>query len=178
MKRISDAWLEAKNTREKGFSLGFFDPAYIRQYPVAVIRREKKIVAFANLWQGADRYELSMDLMRYASDAPESVMDYLFIRLMMWGKEQGFRWFSLGMAPLSGLESRPGLAPLWSRIGAFVYRHGEHFYNFQGLRNYKDKFDPEWEPRYLAIPGGLKLPVVFTNIASLISGGMTGVIAK
>jgi phosphatidylglycerol lysyltransferase len=178
LKRISDAWLEDRNTREKRFSLGSFDSGYIKRYPVAVVRREEKIVAFANLWQAGDGDELSMDLMRYSSEAPDSVMDYLFIRLMLWGREQGFHWFSLGMAPLSGLESRPGLAPLWSRIGAFVYRHGEHFYNFQGLRHYKDKFDPEWEPRYLAIPGGLKLPRVFTNIASLISGGMTGVITK
>jgi phosphatidylglycerol lysyltransferase len=178
LKRISDAWLEDRNTREKGFSLGFFDPVYIKRYPIALVRREGKIVAFTNLWQGADKDELSMDLMRYSSEAPDSVMDYLIVRLILWGRDQGYHWFSLGMAPLSGLESHPGLAPLWSRIGAFVHRHGEHFYNFQGLRRYKDKFDPEWEPRYLAIPGGLKLPRVFTNIASLISGGMKGVIAK
>jgi len=178
LKPISDAWLEDKNTREKGFSLGFFDPVYIKRFPIAVVRREGKIVAFTNLWQGADRDELSMDLMRYSSEAPDSVMDYLFVRLILWGRDQGYDWFSLGMAPLAGLESHPGLAPLWSRIGGFVYRHGEHFYNFQGLRHYKDKFDPEWEPRYLAIPGGLKLPRVFTNIASLIAGGMKGVISK
>ena len=178
LKQISDAWLEEKNTREKGFSLGSFDPAYISQFPVAVVRREGRIQAFANLWQGAEREELSMDLMRYSSEAPDSVMDYLFVKLMLWGKEQGFRWFSLGMAPLAGLESRPGFGPLWIRIGAFLYRHGEHFYNFQGLRHYKDKFDPEWQPRYLAIPGGLKLPQVFTHVATLISGGMKGVIGK
>lgn len=178
LKRISDAWLNAKNTREKGFSLGFFSPNYIRQFPCAVVRKQDRIVAFANLWQGAERDELSMDLMRYSAEAPDNVMDYLFIRLMLWGKEQGFRWFSLGMAPLAGLEGHPELAPIWNRLGAFVFRHGEHFYNFQGLRRYKDKYDPEWEPRYLAIPGGLKLPRVFTNIAALISGGMTGVVGK
>ena len=59
-----------------------------------------------------------------------------------------------------------------------MFRHGEHFYNFQGLRQYKDKFDPEWEPKYLASPGGLALPRILTNIAALISGGLKGVIAK
>lgn len=178
LKRVSDAWLEDKNTREKGFSLGSFQPSYIQLCPVAVVRREGEIQAFANVWEGADRDELSMDLMRYASDAPDSVMDYLFVQLMLWGKEQGFHWFSLGMAPLSGLDGFPGPGPVWGRIGAFLYRHGEHFYNFQGLRHYKNKFDPEWEPRYLALPGGLKVPLVFTNIASLIAGGMIGVIAR
>ncbi|HYU35043.1 MAG TPA: phosphatidylglycerol lysyltransferase domain-containing protein, partial [Thermoanaerobaculia bacterium] len=56
--------------------------------------------------------------------------------------------------------------------------HGEHFYNFQGLREYKEKFDPVWEPRYLACPGGLMLPRVLTDIAALIGGGLRGVVGR
>ncbi len=104
-------------------------------------------------------------------------MEFLFIELMLWGKEEGYRWFNLGMAPLAGLENRPQ-APLWNRLGALLYRHGEHFYNFQGLRDYKEKFDPVWVPRYLASPGGLALPRVLANLATLISGGVKGVIGK
>ena len=177
LKNISDAWLTEKSTREKGFSLGFFQPDYIRRCPVALVIRNERIEAFANLWTGAQLEELSLDLMRYLPQTPDGVMEYLFIRLMLWGKEQGYRWFNLGMAPLSGLENR-ALAPLWNRLGAFVFRYGEHFYNFQGLRQYKEKFDPQWRPRYLASSGGLALPQIFTNLATLISGGMKGVVAK
>jgi phosphatidylglycerol lysyltransferase len=141
------------------------------------VRKEGKIVAFANLWLGADKEELSPDLMRFLPDAPESVMEYLFLQLMLWGKQEGYRWFNLGMAPLSGLEDH-ALAPLWNRLGAFVFRHGEHFYNFKGLRHYKEKFDPEWEPRYLASPGGFALPRILTNIAALISEGMKETVTK
>jgi phosphatidylglycerol lysyltransferase len=81
------------------------------------------------------------------------------------------------MAPFSGLESR-ALAPLWSRVGAFMYEHGEHFYNFQGLREYKEKFDPIWAPRYLVSPGGFALPRILTSLAALIGGGIRGVVAK
>jgi phosphatidylglycerol lysyltransferase len=81
------------------------------------------------------------------------------------------------MAPLSGLENR-ALAPFWSKAGALVFRHGEHFYNFQGLRQYKDKFDPEWRPKYLVCHGGMALPRTLTNIAGLISGGLRGIMAK
>ena len=177
LKTISDAWLEKKNTREKGFSLGFFKEKYVQQFPVAVLKHRGRIVAFVNIWMGAEKEEISLDLMRYLPEAPEGVMDYIFIQLMLWGKREGYRWFNLGMAPLSGLENRP-LSPLWSRVGAVVFRHGEHFYNFQGLRYYKEKFDPRWEPKYLASPGGLSLPRILTNIASLISGGMKGVFGK
>ena len=174
---VSDAWLAEKHTREKGFSLGCFTPDYLQYFPIGVIRQDGKIIAFANLWLGVEKEELSPDLMRYVPGAPSSIMEYLFIQLMLWGKQEGYRWFNLGMAPLSGLEDR-ALAPLWNRLGAFVFRHGEHFYNFQGLRQYKEKFDPTWEPKYLASPGGLALPRILTSIASLISGGLKGVIAK
>jgi len=67
---------------------------------------------------------------------------------------------------------------MWNRVGAVAYRFGENFYNFQGLRQYKEKFDPVWEPMYLASPGGLVLPRILTNLATLISGGLRGVVAK
>lgn len=174
---ISDAWLEGKNTREKGFSLGAFGRDYIVRMPVAVVRQEGHIVAFANLWCGAKGEELSIDLMRYPSDAPAGVMEYLFIELMLWGKGQGYTWFGLGMAPLSGLASHR-LAPAWSRLGTLLFRHGEHFYNFQGLRAYKEKFHPVWEPRYLASAGGSGVPRALIDVASLVSGGIKGVVAR
>jgi phosphatidylglycerol lysyltransferase len=175
---VSDAWLAEKETREKGFSLGFFAPAYLQRGPVAVVRRDGAIVAFANVLLGGGKEELSVDLMRYApATAPPGVMDYLFLELMLWGRTEGYRWFSLGMAPFSGLEVRM-LAPLWHRAGAFLFRQGEHFYNFQGVRQYKSKFDPVWEPRYLASPGGLALPRLLANVAALISGGLAGVVRK
>jgi phosphatidylglycerol lysyltransferase len=177
LRQVSDAWLAEKQVREKGFSLGRFDEGYLSNFPVAVARREGRIVAFANVWLGADHHEVSVDLMRYAPDAPTGVMEYLFTELLLWASAQGYAWFNLGMAPLSGLEAR-ALAPLWSRAGALLFRHGEHFYNFQGLRDYKEKFTPTWEPRYLASPGGLALPRVVANVAALVSGGLSGMVRK
>jgi phosphatidylglycerol lysyltransferase len=177
LRAVSDAWLREKRTREKGFSLGAFREDYVARFPIAVAYRNGAIVAFANIWIARPGTEVSIDLMRYTPDAPGGVMQYLFTELMLWAKGQGYERFELGMAPFSGLERR-ALAPLWSRAGAFMYRHGEHFYNFQGLREYKEKFDPVWEPRFLASPGGLVLPRILANIASLISGGIGGVVTK
>jgi phosphatidylglycerol lysyltransferase len=175
--QVSDAWLGDKHTREKGFSLGFFEPEYLRRFPCAVVRQEGRIVAFANLWASAGKQELSVDLMRYVPGASKALMDFLFAELMLWGAREGYRHFSMGMAPLSGLEDHP-LAPLWHRMGTLLFRHGEHFYNFQGLRAYKAKFDPEWRPKYLVAPGGLGLPAVFLDVAALIAGGLRGIVAR
>ena len=173
--QVSNAWLAEKHTREKGFSVGHFDAEYLARFPCALVRQEGRVVAFANLWLSGEKHEISIDLMRHLSGASGVVMDFLFVELMLWGAQQGYAQFNLGMAPLSGLETHP-LAPLWHRLGTLLYRHGEHFYNFQGLRAYKAKFAPRWQPKYLMAPGGLSLPAVLLDVAALISGGLKGLV--
>ena len=177
LRAVSDDWLAQRLAAEKRFSLGFFDAEYLARFPVAVIEYAGRIVAFANVWPGPSHIELSVDLMRYTNHAPKDVMDALFVHLMMWGKEQGYRWFPLGMAPLSGFENSP-VSPLWIRLGSFLYEHGGTLYNFQGLRAFKEKFDPVWQPRYLAYPGGLRLPRLLADLSALIAGGYRRIFMK
>jgi len=115
--------------------------------------------------------------MRFASDAPKNVMEALLVHVMLWGRAEGYRRFSLGMAPLSGFD-RSSVASRWQKVGAFVYEHGEAFYGFQGLRAFKEKFAPEWEPRYLACPGGLALPRILADVSALIAGGYRRIFVK
>lgn len=170
LKRVSDAWLRSKRGREKAFSLGYFDERYIVQCPVATVWQGARLVAFANVWIGSDMHELSVDLMRYVSDGPPEVIDYLFSELMLWGQENGFEWFDLGVAPLAGLDAA-GTPLLWNRLGALLFRVGARGYNFAGLRRYKAKFAPEWSSRYIAAPGGLELAGAVVDVAALIGAG-------
>ena len=166
LREVSDAWL-AKKGREKAFSLGRFDLAYLSRSPVAIVRREGQIIAFANLLPAPP--ELSVDLMRVHPDAPNGTMDYLFLSLLSWGQSEGYARFNLGMAPLSGLPTGPG-APAWSKLGDLLYRRGEGLYRFQGLRAFKEKFHPDWQPRYLAVESGLSLPPTLRALLLLIQG--------
>lgn len=174
LSKISSHWLRAKGHREKGFSVGRFDPDYLKRLDCAVVRVHGRIVAFANIWKTADRSELSVDLMRHDDVMPYGAMDFLFTRIMMWGKAQGYEWFNLGLAPLSGLEARR-LAPLWAKLGSLLYRHGEALYGFEGLRAYKDKFSPRWEPRFIAGPQGLSFGRGLIDLQALIAAGAPAV---
>lgn len=177
LERVSLNWLKGKSADEKGFSLGFFDRAYLSNFDCAVVRVAGEIVAFANLWPSANHHELSVDLMRYTDHAPKAIMDYLFTEMMLWGKAQGYASFSIGMAPLSGLE-RHYLATRWHKFGNLVYHFGENFYNFEGLRHYKNKFDPVWRSRFLACKGGLQTPAALLDTTILISGGFKEILSK
>ncbi len=177
LRQISDEWKQSKSVAEKGFSLGRFAEPYLRRFPLALVEHQGQPVAFANLWESKARAELSVDLMRHTNTAPRGVMDFLFTELMLWGRDQGYGWFNLGMAPLAGLEAHR-LAPAWHKVGRLIYRYGDNFYNFEGLRQYKEKFQPEWRPRYLAAPGGLAQTRVLLDVTTLISGRLRDTVRR
>ncbi|WP_337188490.1 phosphatidylglycerol lysyltransferase domain-containing protein [Phenylobacterium sp.] len=173
LKRISDSWLQGHAGGEKGFALGGFHERYVEEFPVALVRWEGRIIAFATLWTVASRSAFSIDLMRYVPDGPPRIMDFLFVELINWGRAQGYGAFDFGMAPLSGLDDRP-LAPALSRVGRLIYDRGEEIYNFQGVRHYKSKYDPTWQPRFVAAPQKWAIPLLMADVGLLSSGGMAG----
>lgn len=177
LRAISDAWLASKHSREKSFSLGRFEPGYLQCTPLALLHESGRITAFANVLTTDTRAGATIDLMRHLPDAHGLTMEVLFIELMLELKRRGFARFTLGMAPLSGLAELPH-GSAWTRLGGLVYRHSGHFYNFEGLRRFKDKFSPEWEPRYLATEGGLDPVVVAADTALLCGGGLRGVLGR
>ncbi len=175
---VSKRWLEHKKVREKSFSLGFFDEHYLSQTDLAlVLSPDGSVVAFTNVLRSQAFAEISIDLMRYSDQAPKGSMDYLLINLLLWGQAQGYGQFNLGMAPLSGLD-RDRLAPLWQRLGASLFQLDNDFYDFQGLRHYKEKFHPQWRPSYLAYPAGQNIAKVIFTITQKISGGLRGSFGK
>ncbi len=170
MQAVSDAWFAGKSGGEKGFSIGCFDRDYLSRFDAGVLRRDGELVAFANLWRGADKAEMTVDLMRYRPGVSRIIMDGLFVELILTAQAEGYRWFELGPAPLSGLVDHR-LASWWNRIGSFIYRQGEEYYNFEGLRTFKQKFGPEWTPLYVACPGLLDTPKALVDLTALIAGG-------
>lgn len=174
---ISNEWLGQKRAREKGFSLGRFDERFVTRGPVAVVRIGETIVAFGTLWESGGKAEVEIDLMRHSHDAPAGVMRYLLTEAMLWARQQGYAHFNLGMVPLAGIRTG-SVAPLWNQMASAMRIGGERYYNFQGLRDFKAWFYPEWEPNYLVSPGGTKRPLIVANIAALVAGGAGGVLRK
>ena len=171
LEAVSRAWLVDKRHVEKGFSLGPFDRAYLEWAPLAIVRREGRIIAFASLMRSyGARRELSIDLMRHLPDAPNGTMDFLLVKLILHAQETGYAYFDLGMAPLSGVGETA-----WSRrderLLRVVYELGSSFYNYKGLRRYKEKFRPAWRSLYLAYPHDRAVHPILIDLAVLVAGG-------
>ncbi len=175
--RISDQWLKLKHVREKGFSLGRFDETYLNHFRIAALQRNQQIVAFANLFEPDGCGCFSFDLMRYADEAPKSTMTFFIVALAQHFKEKGLRQMTLGMAPLSGMAIYRKV-PLAQKLESLMYQKGGYFYNFHGLRSFKEKFHPHWESRYIVIPRNENLLFAIADASLLIAGGFTGMIGK
>lgn len=175
LKTVSDSWLAAHQSAEKGFSLGTFDPAYIAHGPVAVIRIEGRIVAFTTIMTASKAGDAFIDLMRHVPGVHRGMMDLLFVRIMERLKADGFKTLNLGMAPLAGLSDH-SRAPVWNHLGRQIFEHGEQFYNFRGVRAFKEKFDPDWQPRYLAVAGHGFPFATLLDVTLLIGGGVKGIL--
>lgn len=153
------------------FALGAFDSDCLAKFPVVVMRGVYgKKLGFANLWPGNGRHELSIDLMRHRRGTPAVTMDALFAGLPVWARDAGYPWSEPGAAPFAGMTDHR-LAGTWDRLGAYVYQHGDAVYDFEGLRVFKEKFDPVWTPKYFVCPQGLQAARVLVEVDRLISGG-------
>ena len=151
LKNISDNWLLGR--QEKGFSLGYFDRDYLSLAPIACVLDDSgNIQAFANFLVCNNDNESSIDLMRYDPKTEKNgIMDYHFVRIFLYMKENNVRYFDLGMAPLSNVGQYDH-SFLNEKLAFLVYSFTNRFYSFGGLRKYKEKFAPFWEARYLSFP--------------------------
>lgn len=163
MKVVSDKWLGNKN--EMGFSLGFFDEDYLKRTKIACIYKDNELLAFANLQPFYDNKTLSIDLMRYDRSNEDGLMDFIFIKLILWGQDNNFEKFYLGMAPLSKVGDKI-YSKKKEKILNIVYNTQNKIYNFKGLRNYKDKFKPDWSNKYIAYTSDFNLPYILINVVN------------
>lgn len=163
---VSRRWLQGR--AEKGFSLGFFDENYLNTSKIAVLRGAEGVIGFASIMPMYDNGErISVDLMRFKPGAPSGTMDFIFLSLFQWAKEQGYHVFNMGMSPLSNVgQSRYSF--LSEKIAAQIFLHGQYFYHFKGLKNFKLKYADFWEPKYVAYRKKSSLPFTMAQITLLI----------
>lgn len=167
-RQISGEWLGGR--REMGFSMGWYSENYLQRSQIATLRDpEGKLLAFVSLMPNYDgKQSMSTDLMRIRSEVPHGTMDFIFLSMILYLKENNYKYFNLGMAPLSNVGQAPH-SHFKEKMARFAFRYGKFFYSFQGLRKYKEKFDPTWKPRYLAYPQLISLPATIIEISMLIS---------
>jgi phosphatidylglycerol lysyltransferase len=169
LRQVSDEWLKMVHAAEKQFFLALFDEAYIRGERIAAVYSpQEAIIAFVNLVPEYQLNEVSIDLMRRSKHVESGTMDFLFVSLFLWARQQGYDTFNLGLSPLFGVGDS-SKKPWIERLIHLAYEHGG-FYDFKGLNGFKIKFHPRWQPQYLIYPGRFSLVRVGLALAKINAG--------
>jgi phosphatidylglycerol lysyltransferase len=131
--RVNEDWLRGKRPRQRAFLGTALGVEYLGRFPVGVVRSGGCILAFASLVGSAGKAELSVELVRDIANAPIGILDFVLVEAILWAKGQDYRTVNLGLAPLRGLGRRDTVSR-WNRFGAQLYRHGEHYTDFNWHR--------------------------------------------
>lgn len=157
IKEVSDQWLSRGSHMERGYALGYFNHGYISNCQLAIARDDAgTIQAFLNLVPANfDKKEATYDLLRSSNQALGNVNDFLLINLAQSLKKDGYVRLNLGLCPLVGIEGEESKGLVGSVL-RFAYANGDRFYSFSGLYRFKDKYGPNWQPRYAVYKGGVR----------------------
>lgn len=164
LQSVSDEWLDGRY--EMNFSVGSFNEYYLNKAPVGVIRNDEDIIGFVSFMPTNYDHSISVDMIRWKENEFQ-MMDGLYLNTMLSVKEQ-YDNFNMGMAPLSNVGSHK-YAFYRERFAGRIFETISHIYSFKGLRNYKEKFDPNWQPRYLVYKKGNSLLTSMIRVSYLIN---------
>ncbi|MGO9272376.1 MAG: bifunctional lysylphosphatidylglycerol flippase/synthetase MprF [Terriglobia bacterium] len=180
---VSNQWLARKRVSELGFAQGRFDPSLLPSQTLAVACERDRVFAFVSWRVFAVAHPapnvgpasapspqaasgLVLDLMRYADHAPKFVMDWLIARALLHFQQQGFAAASLANASFANTAPVDEFTRL-DRGVRFLYENLRGIYEFKSLFQFKKKFNPEWQGRYVAFPSLEALPRIGIALARI-----------
>lgn len=146
------ARLWQRDRRERGFSMGQCDAAYLATQRIYVARLAGRITAFISLHDGAQ--EWTLDLMQHAPDAPDGTMHALIAHAITDARARNIPRLSLAAA------GAPRALPRLLRERADK--------SAAGLLRFKHSFAPQWQPLYLCAPSRTALLIAAAEITRAI----------
>ncbi len=152
LEEISAAWLAGKKGREMGFNLGIFSVEELADKRTMIAQHESGVVeAFVTWLPYRAGRAVVLDAMRRRDSSQAGVMDMLIAHSAMIFKRDGLESLSLAVAPLANADEEASLSP-YDRGVRLLFDHFSTIYGYQSLFQYKKKFNPTWEARYLVFP--------------------------
>jgi len=170
LKAVSDDWLTRPGRAERRLTMGYYTAEYMQQCQIAVVRDAKgELQGFINVVPTFEPGTANYDMLRCRADAPGNCNDFLLLGLIEILQERGYTTLNLGLAPLSGLDTKGETASVIDSALRFVYISSGRFFSFEGLRRFKAKYQPDWEDRYGAYSGN---PAQFARIMTALTRAM------
>ena len=165
---LSQEWVAAKGLPEMGFTLGGLDELndpHVRCLVAADDQgRLHGITSWLPCYRDGEPVGWTLDFMRRGTDSFHGVMEFLIATAALRFKEEGAEFMSLSGAPLARAADNRRAADGLQRMLDTVGRVLEPVYGFRSLLAFKAKFQPQYQPLYIAYPDPVALPAITNAI--------------
>lgn len=145
------AWLGTKGLPPLHFVIEPDTLARLENRRIFVAEQDSRVVAFLIVSPIPTRKGWLTEPFPHRPKAPNGTVELMMDNAIRQIASEGAEYVTLGISPLSKrakLEPFPN--PIWLKILlGWLRKHGQRFYNFDGLDHFKSKLMPEyWEPVY------------------------------
>lgn len=168
VKAISEEWVADKGLPEMGFTLGglaeLADDEVRCLIAVDAEHTVHGITSFLPVHRDGAIVGWTLDFMRRRTGGFPGVMEFLLATAALKFQEEGAEFLSLSGAPLARIDRGEDPDPV-QRLLDTLGRTLEPVYGFQSLLDFKAKFQPVYQPLWLAYPDAAAL----AGIAAAIS---------
>lgn len=174
---LSERWLKEKSGGEMTFDLGAFSITDIRQNGCAIaLLADGQVECFATWRPYGGGKGRSLDLMR-GRGSPGGIMDFLILESIDHFRASEVEEISLGSAPLANTETDPSQLSREEKQVKILFEKFDRFYRYKSLFDFKRKYHPAWQGRYLAYPPGTLLARIGLAVAAVhLPGGFRGLL--
>jgi phosphatidylglycerol lysyltransferase len=151
LRECLEAWLGTKGLPPLHFVIEPETLERLENRRIFVAERGPNVEAFLILSPVPERSGWLTEQFPHRPEAPNGTVELMMDQAIRKLGEEGFEYVTLGISPLSKrarIEDSDN--PAWLKLLlAWMRKHGQRFYNFDGLDHFKSKLMPEyWEPVY------------------------------
>ena len=149
LRNCLDSWLSLKGLPPLHFVI---EPETLHRLDhrrVFVAERNSKVEAFLILSPIPERSGWLTEQFPHRRGAPNGTVELMMDTAIRTIANEGCDYVTLGLSPLSKrAKIQPFDNPIWLRmLLSWMRKHGQRFYNFEGLDRFKSKLRPDyWEP--------------------------------
>jgi phosphatidylglycerol lysyltransferase len=144
LSRVIERWLATRDLARLDFLVRIEPLTFPEHRRCFVAELDGQVIGFAGVIPVPAREGWFLEDLIRDPDAPNGTSELLVDAVMSLAQASGVTWLTLGLAPLAGDVGSP------LRLAR---RGTAWFYDFQGLRRYREKLRPQsWAPIYLTFP--------------------------
>ena len=170
IEEISEQWVAEKGLPELGFTLGGLtelkDPDVSIMLAVGPNDWIEAVTSWMPCYRDGEIIGWTLDFMRRRPDSMNGVMEFLIASAVIHMQTREIEFMSLSAAPLAQETRSSGDRedPL-TRLLAFIGASLEPVYGFRSLLRFKQKFQPEYRPLFIAYADPFTLPTIGMALA-------------